>query len=339
MQGRNQTSSAFREELNRGKLDHIYLFTGEEEGEKEKTVSIILDLLFKEIPERANCIARFHIENNEFDEAADFLLSQSIFYPVRACILYNIDSLKKEDRNTHLLEEIFLSMPDSMTLIMTTEHNAPPAVLAREMIEKIKIVQFWRYFDRDIERYIAVTTAKMGITLDKNVVSRLLDLTGKDIRKIDEALEMLRSSSESRIITEEILLNLVHDRRESTIFEFIDALFLKNKKAFVFLNKIISEGVPELLILNMIFKQGEAIEQFHSLTSSGLASEEAINKCGVHQRKKDIFWKMVRAYDAMGINKIFPLIARADYELKSGGRSRDIINNPVFKLTAEILYS
>jgi DNA polymerase III delta subunit len=336
---RHQSPAALRAELARAVPANLFLFMGEEEGEKDKIIAEILDTVFRDIPDRSNCVARFHIENNEFPEAADFLLSPSIFYPVRACVLYNINALKKDDHCSHLLTEIFQTISPSMTLIMTTELNNPPPLLTRDMLEKTRIVQFWRYFDRDIERYVNMTTAKLGLFLDRSALVLLLELTGRDIKKIDEALFMLQNASDSGKIDENIVASVVHDRRETNIFEFIDSLFTRGKNALLLLEKILEKGTPELLIANMILRQAEILELYHSLAAGGTAPEEALNRCGVLPKKRETFWKMADAFPRERAEKIFPLVARADYEMKSGGKSRIITRNPVFILASEILYS
>ena len=334
-----QTSKNLKEDIGKGKLDPVYLLMGEEEGEKEKCISMILDALFENVPERSNCVSRFHIENNEFTAAAEYLLSQSIFYPTRACIMNNVDALKPDDPTNAVMSEIFQTIRQSMTLIMTTRNNNPPNMLTKKMMEKTRAIQFWRYFDKDIEHYIALSLAKLGLSMDRRTLELLVELTGKDIKKIDDAIDMLRNSSEKKTIDEETLRAMVHDQRDSDIFEFIDALFVRNKKALQLLEKIITSGTEDLFILNMILKQCEKIELFFSATEEGKSTEEALTNCGVYQRKRDLFWKMTRAYDRARIRKVFPLIARADYELKSGKKSRDLARNPLFNLTSEMIYS
>lgn len=331
------TGNQLKTELDKKEIKNIYLFMGEEEGEKDKRIQDIISLLFGGSPDRRNCIGRYYIDQNEFIDAADFILSQSIFYPTRMCILNNISSLQSSEENKNLLDEIIHTASPSMVIIMTTPQNTPPAIISRELIDKISIIQFWRHFDRDIQRYILMNLKKNGQAIDDKALSLLTELTGNDIRKIDDAIDMLRGSAVSSSINAEIVKNTIHDTRDVTIFQYIDSLFSSSKKSLHFINKLINENTPELLILNMVLRQAETIEKYFSLTDSGASVDDALKQCGIFQRKKDLFWSMTKKFSREKIKKVFPLIARADYELKSAGKGKTTVSNPMFNLTAAIL--
>lgn len=331
------TGDQLKQELDKKQLKHLYLFMGEEEGEKDKRANDIIDMVFGDSPDRKNCIGRYHLDQNEFMEAADFVLSQSIFYPTRMCILNDINTLQNNQQNKNLLEEMLTTASSSMVIIMTTPQNTPPALFSKENLNIMSIVQFWKHFDRDIQRYITMNIKKHGLTVDNNALSLLIELTGNDIRKVDDAIDILRDSTLSSTIDMDTVKNAIHDTSDVTIFQYIDALFCNSKKSLNLMNKLLNENTPELLILNMVLRQADTIEKYFTLTDSGSTVDDALKQCGIFQRKKDIFWDMTRKFPREKIKKVFPLIARADYELKSGSKGKSLMSNPIFNLTAAIL--
>jgi DNA polymerase III delta subunit len=133
-------------------------------------------------------------------------------------------------------------------------------------------------------------------------------------------------------------MDFVHDVRTVTMFDFIDSLFRKEKKALKVLSKLMDEGTPGLLLLALIMKQAESIELYHSLISGGLSTDEAVQKCGVPPRARDKFWHFVRIFPRERIGRVFPLIAHADYRLKSSSLSDSPVADPVFELASAMLF-
>jgi len=42
------------------------------------------------------------------------------------------------------------------------------------LLERFKVVQFWRYFDNDIHTYVRVRIQKLGLALDERAVEFLV---------------------------------------------------------------------------------------------------------------------------------------------------------------------
>jgi len=331
------SSKVFKAELDRKKLYPAYLFMGEEEGEKDKFIGRILDAIFKNTDERRNSTGRFHIDNDEFMAAADFILSSSMFSSSKVCIMSNMDALKNPKSYQALLEDIIFNKPDGTTIIMTTLKNRPPDFLTQKQLETIMVVQFWRYFDNDIYNYIMTCIRKMGLTIDEKGMNLLIERTGKDIKKIDEALEMIRYSGSGDIITGQTIAGLLHDVSEVSLFDFTDLLFKKDRKAIPLYKKLIDEGIPEGRIFFEITRQFDLLEKYYSFTEAGMAVDEAVEKCGINQKSREKFMASTRAFPGESLKKLYPLIARTDYRRKSSSSYGDITATPTFILVADIV--
>ena len=82
-----QNAKQFKRELDDDRLERMYLFLGEEEGEKDKCINRILVMAFDDQSERAHSTGRFHVENDEFMKAAEFILSPPLFTSRRVCVM------------------------------------------------------------------------------------------------------------------------------------------------------------------------------------------------------------------------------------------------------------
>jgi DNA polymerase III delta subunit len=323
-------------ELNSGRVESIYLFLGEEEGEKEKIIEKITGMQLKGEDEKSYSKRRFHVETGEFQDAAEFAMSASMFSESKICIMLNIDSLKSRSGDKTLLSEVMNSLPDSSILIMTSQENKLPPVIEAKDTKKIKIVQFWRYFDSDISAYIVGSVKKKDMKIEMAAVNDLINLTGRDIKKVDEAIEMLVESGE-KTITPGIIREYISDTRDVSIFEFVDSLFRKDRSSFRELAKVLDNGVHELALLKVIMRQAELIEKYNHLTKTDLNSESAMQQIGISPRNAKSFLECAKKFPSDSIKKVFPLIQNADRRIKSSGFSNNLASNPVFELVTEMI--
>jgi DNA polymerase III delta subunit len=218
---------------------------------------------------------------------------------------------------------------------MTSENRAPQ-FLSAEALKRIKSVQFWRYFENDLFPYIVSSFKKNGIDIERSAAGLMIELLGSDIRKIDGAIEKILYSGET-LITSVMVDSFVQFEKDVSVFDFIDILFKKDKNALNLLARIIENGVHELSILSLIFRQAELIEKYYGLLKNGMAREDATHKIGIFPKNRAGFLEHTRQFSPDDLKRIFPLIYRADCRIKSAGYSNSLIENPVFELVTEII--
>ncbi len=336
---RYQNSKQFRKELESANPLHpLYLFLGEEEGEKDKVIGSIADRLFPGIDDRRGISSVFYMEEaGELAKAAEFAVSPSMFVSARMCVIRDADKITGGKAAAQLMRDLVENRDSGTTVIITAAESKPPAVLPKDILDLFKVVQFWRLFDQDIQHYVVNSIGKMGMEIEVAAVERLLDLTGRDIKKVDEALEMIRFSGESGIVTVDIVKNFVHDVRSTNIFDFLDRFFSGSPSALNELKKLLDAGTPDLLILTMIMKEAETMERYRNFLDRGMDPDEALKKAGVNPRAAEHFTRRVGKFDAKALTILFSEIARADSAIKSGGRSKFLLSHPLFDLTSAMI--
>jgi len=331
-------------ELQKKKLHPIYLFLGDEEGEKDKAIKKIASILFESDEERKNSTSIFYMENSEeLLSAGEFALSQSMFEDKKLCIMKDVDFISKTKENKFILSDIFLNLPGITTLIVTSSNkkdkNKVPAILS-SIVKKtdIKTYIFWNFFDNDITNYIRISLSNINLSIDNKNISFLLEKTGNDIKKIDEAIEILRYSSQTEEISKENIEKFIANRKDVSIFEFIDLLFKKDPKALKYLREIYEENTPPLQILFHIVRESEIIEKYYKYKESGLLTNDAISKAGVYYKKTENFLKYTNKIKKEQLPKLFFAIAKCDLKIKSSTIPKNFLQNPIFSLAEDIIF-
>lgn len=335
------TQKELKAELAKGKIVGKYMFLGEEEGEKDKFILAIKNFMFQNNEEAT--VGRFHCENDEFMQAAEFALSQSMFSSKKLCILYNIDSIKlsrqaKTKSKAMPADEIITELPAETVLIATSVKNKPPAVFSPSVLKQFAVFQFWPYFDRDIQNYITAELKKRNFTVERGAIELLLARTGKDIRKIDEALEILVCSCNETIVKQSDIVNFVSDIGDASVYDFAYMLLRRDPAALSLYGKLTGSGATDVQIFSAILRQIEILEKFHSIADTSSSLTDAMLKCGVFKKKHDDFLQTARAFPKGKTGILYNAAAKADRKRKSGIKADSITSSPVFEMVTEILF-
>lgn len=336
-------SRQFFTELHAGLKHKLFLLLGEEEGEKDKAVKLIVDRVFGDSPDRGLNTGRFILSEDksardEFTAAADFVLGGSMFSTVRVCVIRNIQNVKFDEGLKNIFADMVAGMPDGTVIIMTSTENQPPAFIEKDYPGLVHIVQFWKYFDQDLINYIRKTLTDKKIDFHEKVVPLIIELAGSDIRRVDEIIDMAEYSGKGMHVNEEMIRELAGDVRDVSVFDFTDMLFRKEKKSLPYLKQLLDDGTAELLILNMVARQADMLERYFRLIDDKLNSEEAMAKIGLAGGKlrREKFSAILRRFTRENLQKTYPLLARTEYLLKSSG-STGGARSPLVDLAFEIV--
>jgi DNA polymerase III delta subunit len=323
-------------EISAGKVQANYLFIGEEEGEKDSMIARITERVLGKGYDRA-AAGRFHMEMDDLVPAAEFALMRSMFSEKKVCVMINIQALSAGGRNASLLAEVLIERPDGVTLFMTTPENRPPKILGEELMKDVRVYHFWPPYEKDMLARLREKLSEANVRIDRGGADLLLSRTGRDARKLDEAIDLIATSFAGASVGVQDIAALVEDGRDTTMYEFADAMFSRDRKAFLLLKKLIENNQPELVVLGQLFRQAEQIELYHSLVHQGMPGDEAAQKAGVRARSMESFLRQARANPRSRLARIFPMLCAADYRLKSARPSKSFESRPLFQVLVELL--
>jgi len=133
-------------------------------------------------------------------------------------------------------------------------------------------------------------------------------------------------------------MSIISDNSETSIFDFIDALFQKNKKAIVYYKKLADGGENEQRIFSMILKEISLLEKYYTAESETGSVTEALEKCGIETKRQDKFLNFTRHFGREKLGEIYNLAMKADYKRKSAGR-RGFMSDPLVSLISGMIFS
>ena len=323
--------------IEKSDIANIYLFLGEEEGEKDRFISLIGDAYFgKKTPIDQRPLSRFYMQSGDAVSAAAFALSSSMFDPKKICIVADIEKAAlKQDQL--MIGEMIRDLPDSTLLIMISQENTAPKFITDELMSLIQPVVFWRMFENELQNHITLAFKEKGRIIDFNAARRILSLTGRDLRKVNAAIDRILTGTDEAAVTEKSVITLIADEKEISIFELIDAVFKRRKDSLLLLCKVIDEGAAELQVIALLEREAKRIELYHELRTHGLTHDDAIGDLHISPKGMDDFTAYLKAFPASELKKFMVLLSKADYAAKSSRLSGSILSSPVAGIISETL--
>ena len=323
--------------LSKGELSTSYLFLGEELGEKERFISIISDLYFgKKTPPEQRLLSTFFAQNGEVPAAAGFTLSSSMFDPKKICVLNDIEKITIKGEQI-LVADMVRDIPDSTLLVLISGENNPPKYLSEETIGQLQPVVFWRMFENELQTHITQAFKEKGRIIEAAAARRIVSLTGRDLKKVNAAIDRVLIGTEENPVSEQTVISLIADEKEISIFELTDAILKRRKDSFRLLRKVLDEGSADLQILAILEREAKRIELYHDLKGKGLSHDDAIGELHINPKGMDDFLAYLRVFPEPAIREFMVLLSKADYAAKSSSYSSSILSGSIAGLIASTL--
>jgi len=331
---RYPTWKKLNERLGAKKLDRIYCFIGEEEGEKERSVVSIGRLLFGTAKREQWDLQRYHAED-DFSNAVEAVVSQSMFSSKSLVVVYNINRLQVTRENKQLINEMVEGLPSTTVVVLTSDENRLPSIIHKDITEQVSTYHFWRYFESDIKGYIQRGAQERQFAIDTEAQERLLEMVGNDTRKIDGVLDQLMYASIGGTVRVKDIMDFATTQMENPEFQFVDLFFVDDSKAYGVLDAAIESGVNELMLLALLFNHAEKMEQYHDMKRRGIAHDEIFKVLRILPKKQNLFMNQVRHFPQQRLSTLYPALHRTDYALKSTRWSREFMSNPMMILISD----
>lgn len=328
----------FMQKLEKGLFAHRFLFLGDEEGLKEKSTAKIYELLEKKFGKDCVALSHFHAESGDFEKFHEFILSPSMFTPAKLAVLTGLNSIQSTNENKSKFSDILTNIPPSSYIILHADGYNVPKAIPREHHDVIITVKFWRLFQNETEKYLMQSLNRLKIQYDQDALQQLIALLGNDVKKLDDALEKISFSGQSKI-TKDFIIDFIYRERDSNIFELLDCLLEKSMRSIQLIQSLLFDGVYELSILALITRNFENLMLFHKGIKEGKAPMEILNNLGIKEKNKQKFIGNADHFPPEIIKKIFVFIHEAEDKIKGGWQYKSSLSNPIIELAEKIIFS
>ena len=256
--------SIINDHIKSEKYTGVYLLGGEEKyllaQYKEKLIQALTDT-----SDTMN-YAVYKGENAKADQIVDFASTMPFFADRRVLLVEDSDFFKKGNED---IEKLISELPET-TVIVFVENNIDKRNKLYKLVSKCgTVAMFTSPDEKTLLVWLKSLFTKEKLNIADNAVYRLIECVGVDMNNLANEAEKLRCYClEKGTVTVEDVDTLCINQVEGKIFEMMDALSARNKKATLDLyNDLLLLREPAMRILFLITRQ------FNLLLKTKLAIE------------------------------------------------------------------
>jgi DNA polymerase III subunit delta len=253
----------------------------------------------------------------------------------------NVSATIKKDTLKEDSEAIlnrYLSNPSPSTvLIFISDELDKRRKISKLLLEKTIAVEFEALKDAELVVWAKSKFKESNAPQDERIVREIVELVGNDSRRLTSEIEkLLVAALPEKLISIDLVRNLVPNSREITNFQLTDRMLAKNRKGSLeTLYKILDDGAEPLMLLGLIANNYRKLLSAKAMMNEGIDRSEIIRFTRTPPFKADEFLGNARRSDINYLMKSIAKIAEADYGIKSSKATpRMQIEMLVLELTA-----
>ena len=231
------------------------------------------------------------------------------------------------------IEEYLDAPNDSTILIFSTskvkndpkDRREKKTKLNSLLLKKARCYDFKPLDRQALRAFIEKRIRTAGLTIDRNTVDYLMDVTGyfhKEtdyrIMNLNADLDKIAGLSESRVTREDIDRTILGDM-DTYIFDFLDHVSSNRKEdAFLLLHNILSSGNDVYSILALLIGQFELMEEVTELRDAAMDIPAIVREMGMHEFRVKKALQAASKFDLAKLRSILVSLYETDAEIKQG---------------------
>ncbi len=323
----------FWSSLEKGKILPVYLFHGEDTRSLDQAVRELEKKVVD--PELSEFNSEyFYGKESDISEILGSVQTLPMMTDRRFVMVKRVEEIKGSQRN-RLIEYINSPSPSSVLLLVSTALSLKGQGASQEDYKLVKAVSssgmsvnFANPYLDKLPSHIDRMAREKGKRMDKEAVQALMELTGADMKGIEQELEKIcLFIGEREVISADDVAECVADIKEGNIFEFTDAIGDRRIQASLQIyRRMRAENQEPLMILAMLLRHFRIIWRTQEYRQDGMSDSQIAKKLKLNPF---IFNKTYKArankFPPADTGRITTIFSNLDLKLKSTGADKDVL--------------
>jgi len=253
----------------------------------------------------------------DFGEIKGAITTLPFLAEKRLIIIKNIFT-KKDKKLLENITDILNDIPEETILIFWEKGVPDKRTVLFKALVKERSEEFKKLKGVSLTKWIQEEALGRDLKIDSHNAEKLVVFTGGDLWQIKNEIEKIATYKDKGEITSREIDLLVSARVSINIFDFVDAIGMKNeKKSLTLFHKLLEDGQNEIYILTMIERQVKnlilVIDKKAELSKMQIAKE-----LGLHPFVVEKALLQSRNYSIGELKNIYEKLAKIDSGIKTG---------------------
>ncbi|MBE5781039.1 MAG: DNA polymerase III subunit delta [Clostridiales bacterium] len=320
------------EAIKKGELNNLYLFYGEENFTKERSLKRIMELYAGGFPELNITVFQ---ESAGEDEIVAALEALPMFSDKRLVVIKDCPALMSKGADMPKVTKAVEQLMDTTMAIFYMRNKADGK---RTLTKALKphMVEFGRLKESEITQYLRIDGRRRGVKWEGGAMERLIFNVGDEMSSIALEAEKLYAACENGCITMEDVDRYCTKNITSNVFSMMD-LVLRGRmlEANEKLEEILADGEQPVMLLGGIAYRVRGLSIAKAAKRGEITQQEAIKRLRGSRYFFQNATKEASKYTKSQIDGALKAITEAEFMIKSGQmRDKTAVMTAIFAIFA-----
>ena len=323
------------EDLKKGKLAPVYLFTGDNVYRKTEFAAKIKELVnpdeFNDMREDASAC--------KMAEVIAAASTAPVFSERRFILLNNVDKIRKNSNGITVLAK-YLENPLPTTCLVVFHNDSKKSkkdkTLEISCSKECVVTDFADIKGKELENWIKEHCAQKGLKILPETLQMMQGIVGSDLVALNTEIEKLSLyllDRADKTVTEEDFLSSVGLSKEENPFALNNAILsLDRENALRLVQTLLDNGEEPVSILNKISSCALKMLRIKRMSEAGLGGAALLQAAGLFYWEKDLAAKAYVMPPSPVLLKAVDKIIETDMALKTS-----VISDPAISLKGVIM--
>ena len=314
-----------RAQLRKKEIAPVYTLFGAETFLRDLAAKTIADFTLGETSIREFNDTVFSLDETEFQYAIASAEQLPMMAERRVIQITNVkigassnrDNLKEE--NEEILARYLANPSESSVVIFIGDEIDKRRKVSKLLLENSVAVEFKLLEGFELSKWVKDKFSEHGATVDEKALHYLVGLVGGNLRKLNtEIVKLATSALPDKLVTFELVEELVPNTKELTNFVLTDNLLENNKsKALSDLKKVLDDGAEPLMLLGLLAHHYRRLFAAKELMNQGVDRREVAKIMRLPYSKQEEFLAYARRTEAEKFTKILSRLSYTDLAIKT----------------------
>ena len=307
----------FLGKLGKGKVEPIYLFSGEEDFLKEEVLKKLKAHLLKTETADLN-YQLFYGREAKGGEITETASTLPFISEKRLVVVKEADRLPASDKD-EIIRYAQAPSPFTCLVLMSSKFDRRERFYSN-LMKSGKEVSFKPVYEKDLINWIIFRGKERGKQIAPRAAFELKERVGKSLRELESELsKLLIYAGDKKEIGAEEVRALVGESKEVKTYNLTEAIGEKKTgKALKILRKLLEDGKKAPEIIGLITWQMRRMARVKARIDKGEAQNEALESLDVPAFLWRRFISQIKNFSLQKLRENFYHLLQADLQSKSG---------------------
>jgi len=248
----------------------------------------------------------------EAHQLPDLFMGGTLFSPNRLIVLRDVAANKQLWSD---LEQWIERVPDETSILMV-ESNPDKRTKTFKTLQKHATVREYKDLaEAELTNWLQQRARMEGAELQPDVIRYLIAYVGHDQWRLSGELEKLLLAE--RPITQQLIQDIVEPYPDATVFELLDAVFVRNASKVEELVDLLSGREDPYQFFGLLSSQVMAL--FALTVSPGKRPADIAGDLGLHPFVLSKLAPVARSFDRSRVERLIENLAYCDHRIKTSG--------------------